>query len=178
MARTSKTITSPPPAGRAAPASTRKKGAPPAPAPARPARSKAAATVAPTRNVPPVKAAPPAPSRAALQARIAELEAENAELKAREREARQGAKAVAKSSSGAQGSDGKQFADLEARVARLEQQAPGQPRATGSSAPARRRKGIDPGDSVPPGVAAQEPEPMDAEAEAALDAIQKHIPGG
>ena len=63
------------------------------------------------------------------------------------------------------------IAALEARVARLEQQAASQARA-------RRGREIDPGDAVPPGVAVLEVEPMDAPAQAALDAIQKHIPGG
>ena len=67
--------------------------------------------------------------------------------------------------------DAARLAALEARVARLEEQVGRLARG------GRRGRDIDPGDAVPPGVAVLEPEPMDAEAEAALDAIEKHIPG-
>ena len=43
--------------------------------------------------------------------------------------------------------------------------------------PPGRKKAVDPGDAVPPGVAVEEAEPMDAEAEAARDALDANLSG-
>ena len=40
-----------------------------------------------------------------------------------------------------------------------------------------RSREIDPGDAVPPGVAVLDPEPLDAEAEAARDALEENLSG-
>jgi len=74
------------------------------------------------------------------------------------------------------------IAELEDQVARLEKQAaaPSAPAKDGSkpTAPARgkrQRRDIDPGDAMPPGVAVQEPAPLDEAAETALENLEEHL---
>ena len=40
-----------------------------------------------------------------------------------------------------------------------------------------RARTIDPGDAMPPGVAVQQPQPLDEEAVAARDALDEHLSG-
>jgi len=112
-------------------------------------------------------AASPAPkvSKDELRAQVEKLEQLVATLRSKGREANKAAKAATV-----------RISELEAQVARLEQEAPpSTARQPAQQArvekPARgRRKGreIDLGDAVPPEVAVQEPEPLDEEAETAL----------
>src|SRR5271166_1810297 len=94
-------------------------------------------------------AAAPKPSKDELRARVEELERTNATLRTKSREANRAAKMAAA-----------RIAELEDQVARLENQAaPPRPPAKDSSKPTaparskRQRRGVDPGDAVPPGVA-------------------------
>ncbi len=109
-----------------------------------------------------------------LRAYVEKLERANARLRTKGRDTGRAGKAAAD-----------RIAELEGEVARLERQLKRQ------TAPARlktsteavrttrkpRRREIDPGDAVPPGVAVEEPAPPDKEAEAALAALDDHIPG-
>ncbi len=124
---------------------------------------------------------PPLVTKEELRAQVAKLDRANATLRTKNREAgREAKKATAR------------IEALEAQVAKLERaavpkEAPARTRAARSKAvtpepkPARSTRGRrvsgerDPGGSVPPGVAVQEPEPMDAEAETALENIEKHL---
>ena len=63
------------------------------------------------------------------------------------------------------------------RAARTGANTP-QPKQTRSSRGRKLSGDRDPGDAVPPGVAVQEPEPMDEEAEAAFENLEEHLSGG
>ena len=95
----------------------------------------------------------------------------NAALKAKGRETNRTVKAA-----------NKRIAELEAEVAQLQEQA-ARPVATPTAEKVVRRgrpprsREIDPGDAVPPGVAVLDPEPLDAEAEAARDALEEKLSG-
>ena len=70
------------------------------------------------------------------------------------------------------------IAELEEEVARLEKQVSSQAAAAKRSATraaARKSRDIDPGDAVPPGVAVQEPEPLDEEAETVKGNLEEHL---
>jgi len=154
----------------------RKPGRPPA-ASAKPAvkgraskSTRAAAAPKPT-----LAALPRAPklSKDELRAQVEKLERANATLRAKSRETNR----VAKSSAA-------RIAELEGEIARLEKKAASQaaaatrgakPRTSASSK--RRNSDIDPGDAVPPGVAVQEPTPLDAEAKAARESLDEQLGG-
>jgi hypothetical protein len=76
------------------------------------------------------------------------------------------------------------IAELEAEVTRLEgtlaKAAPATlakaPRAA-AICPRKQPRALDPGDAVPPGVAVQEPAPLDPEAEAALANLEENMSG-
>ena len=136
------------------------------------ARGKQAAAAVPaaaTTRVPP-------PSKGELRAQIEKLETANAALKAKSREANRTAKAAAR-----------RVAELEEQVAQLQAEAaqptvlPAPPVAEAKivrrGRPPGRRKGIDPGDAVPPGAAVQDPKPLDEEASAARDALEENLSG-
>src|SRR5271166_1218059 len=127
-------------------------------------------TAAPERAA---AASPAAPklSKDELRARVEALERANATLRTKSREAGRAAKTAAA-----------RIAELEDQVARLEKQAaaPSAPAKDGSkpTAPARgkrQRRDIDPGDAMPPGVAVQEPAPLDEAAETALENLEEHL---
>src|SRR5208282_671988 len=117
--------------------------------------------------------AAPKPGKDELRARVEEPERTNATLRTKSREANRAAKMAAA-----------RIAELEDQVALLENQpAPPRPPPPAAAAPApakrgpkpagpvrskRQRRGVDPGDAVPPGVAKQEPAPLDEAAETAL----------
>ena len=162
----------------------RAKPAAPEPAPPPPAKAKAGKTVMKAarakamsaRTPVPVPAAPVStrvapPSKGELRGQIEKLEAANAALKAKSRETNRTAKAA-----------NKQIAELEAELARLQKQiahpvtAPAAEKVVRRGRSPRSRE-IDPGDAVPPGVAVLDPEPMDAEAEAARDALEEKLSG-
>ena len=70
------------------------------------------------------------------------------------------------------------IAELEDQVATLEKQVASQATSAKRSAkrPASRKsRDIDPGDAVPAGVAVEEPEPLDKEAERALENLEEHL---
>jgi hypothetical protein len=101
---------------------------------------------------------------------VEKLERANATLRAKGREATRDAKSSAA-----------RIAELEGEVARLEKkkvasqaksaQSPPKPRTAVRGK--RQSAGIDPGDAVPPGVAVQEPAPLDAEAETARENLEQ-----
>ena len=117
------------------------------------------ATIVPTRITP--------PSKGELRAQIENLEAANAALKAKSREANRVAKAA-----------NKHINELEAEIARLRDQTaePAVEKPTRRGRSPRSRE-IDPGDGVPPGIAVLDPEPLDAVAEATRDALEKNLSG-
>ncbi len=109
-------------------------------------------------------------SKDELRANVEKLEQLVATLRAKSREANKAAKAAAA-----------RIGELEAEVAALEKKAAAAPprlRETKPTRPARSRyqsREIDPGDAVPPGVAVQEPAPLDEEAETALENLETHL---
>ena len=113
----------------------------------------------------------PPPSKGELRAQIEKLETANAALKAKGREVNRTAKAAAR-----------RLAELEEQVAQLHAEAaqptvlPAPPVAKAKivrrGRPPGHRKGINPGDAVPPGVAVQDPESLDEEAVAAREALE------
>jgi chromosome segregation ATPase len=151
-----------------------RKSAVPARKPGRPAvapaktpakRAKATAAAKPTQTA----ASPAAPklSKDELRARVEALERTNATLRAKNRDANRSAKTAAA-----------RIAELEDQVAQLEKRlASAQRKAEPSAASPRKRRSreIDPGDAVPEGVAVQEPAPLDAEAETALENLTENL---
>jgi hypothetical protein len=125
----------------------------------------AKAPAAPKRKSP-VASAKQEASGADLREHLQQLENANAKLGGRQQAADRSAKIL-----------DARLSELEARMAVLEErmtrsertgEKPARrPRAT------RRSRDIDPGDSVPEGVAVQDPEPLDEEAEAALEHLQQ-----
>jgi hypothetical protein len=68
-----------------------------------------------------------------------------------------------------------------AQIAQLEKRVAAAPASSQQPKPARakrRSREIDPGDAVPPGVAVQEPAPLDEEAETALENLEEHLGHG
>ena len=145
-----------------------------------PVRAKPAGTAAkparkpsPSPGATPATAAVPKPSKDELRAQVEALERTIAKLKLKVKVMRADAR---------QADD--RMGELEAEVSRLEgaltkasRTAPAKaaPRAAAVRArkqPAARR---DPGDGVPPGVAVQQAEPLDAEAEAALASLEENL---
>ena len=146
-----------------------------------PAQSKAVAPVSRTAKASATPArrakviAPPASktpmvNKDALRSQVQALTATTDKLRVRLREATKAAKIAAS-----------RIADLEAQMARHEHDAAAKvaaPRSgrqgtrSGAGARSRRR---DPGDAVPPGVAVEEPQPLDDEAETAKDNLEHHI---
>ena len=113
-------------------------------------------------------------SKDELRAQVEKLEQLVAGLRARSREANKAAKAATT-----------KIAELEAKVAQLEKKAARpasmpvrQPKPAKPVRAQRRSREIDPGDGVPPGVAVQEPAPLDEEAETALENLEEHLGHG
>jgi chromosome segregation ATPase len=116
-------------------------------------------------------ASAPKLSKDELRAQVEKLERANANLRTKSREASREAKTTAA-----------RVAELEAQVVRLEKRLVAQAARAGddraASAPKGRRarhREIDPGDSVPPGVAVEEPAPLDLEAETTLANLEEHL---
>ncbi|MGI4956940.1 MAG: hypothetical protein ACRYGI_04955 [Janthinobacterium lividum] len=133
------------------------------------------AVAAPPKATKTTKAAVQAPavapalkvSKDELRAQVGKLEQLVATFRVKSRETSKAAKAAAA-----------RISDLEAQVARLEKQAaaaPASPRQAKSSRASRPGREIDPGDAVPPGVAVQEPAPLDEEAVTALEHLEEHL---
>jgi hypothetical protein len=122
------------------------------------------------------RVAPSAPklSKDELRTQVEKLERANANLRAKNREGSREAKTTAA-----------RIAELAEQVARLEKQLAEQAAAAGGDRAALAPKGrrqirhreIDPGDSVPPGVAVEEPAPPDLEAETARENLEEHLGG-
>jgi ribosomal protein L29 len=118
--------------------------------------------------------AAPKLSKDELRAQVAKLEGSNATLKAKSRDMNRTIKAA-----------NSRIAELETELAELREQAAAvqvvanpvkeakAPRAARTS----RKAPIDPGDAVPPGVAVEEPQPLDEEAQMAQDALEEHLSG-
>src|SRR5689334_17164307 len=144
----------------------RKPGRPAATAAKTPAkRTKVTAAAKPKQAA----ASPAAPklSKDELRTRVEALERTNATLRARNRDANRAAKTAAA-----------RIAELEDQVAQLEKRvaaAQRQSKPSAASPRKRRSREIDPGDAVPPGVAVQEPAPLDEEAETALENLTEHL---
>ena len=113
----------------------------------------------------------PKVSKDELRAQVEKLERANATLRAKSREMRRAEKMT-----------NDRIAELETEVARLESQVARHAAAakrSNAAKPSRasRKRDIDPGDAVPPGVAVPEPEQPDEEAEAARGALEEHLSG-
>ncbi len=102
-----------------------------------------------------------------------QLQATKAALQAKGREASRAAKLAER-----------RITELEAQVEQLQAEAAktatpvveeGEAKRSRRGRPPGRKNAIDPGDAVPPGVAVEEPQPMDPEAEAARNALEKNL---
>jgi chromosome segregation ATPase len=122
----------------------------------------------------PAAAAAPKPSKDELRAQVEALERTVATLKAKAKVTRIAARQA-----------DARVAQLEAEVTRLEgalaKASRAAPAKASRAAAVRLRKQPprerDPGDAVPPGVAVQEPEPLDQEAEAARASLEEKLSG-
>jgi chromosome segregation ATPase len=133
--------------------------------------AKRAVSTASPKHTPPKAPAAPKLSKDELHAQVEKLEHANANLRAKNREASREAKTTAA-----------RIAVLEEQVARLEKRLAAQAAGAGGDRATRapkvrrtRHREIDPGDSVPPGVAVEEPAPLDLEAENALANLEEHL---
>ena len=133
--------------------------------------AKGAVSTASPKRTPSVAPSAPKLSKDDLRAQVEKLDRANANLRVKNREASREFKTMAA-----------RIAELEEQVARLEKQLAAQATGAGGdrAAPApklrrTRHREIDPGDSVPPGVAVEEPAPLDLEAEAALANLEEHL---
>jgi hypothetical protein len=174
MARVAKTTKAAKPAaggrrtGRAASAAAAK------PAPRTTRAAKGSASAAPRRATAPVAA--PKLSKDELRTQVEKLERTNATLRAKNRETTRAGKEAAG-----------RIAELEEQVERLEaalekaRAAQAKPARTQRAAddaeqPRRRkRRQIDPGDSVPEGVAVEDPLPLDEEAQHARENLEENL---
>ncbi|WP_158745275.1 hypothetical protein [Acidisphaera sp. L21] len=141
----------------------------------KPGRPAKAAVIAPTIAAKATKttarapAPPPAPKvcKDELRAQVEKLELTVTTLRAKSREANKAAKASTA-----------RIAELEDQVAQLEKKlasatAPVRQAALPKAPRAKRQaREIDPGDAVPPGVAVQEPAPLDEEAKSVLENLE------
>jgi chromosome segregation ATPase len=126
-------------------------------APARnPARGKAVrATETPAAKI----------SKDDLRAQVEKLERANETLRAKNRDANRTAKTAAA-----------RIAELEDEVAQLRKQMATAEAKTAKTPRARTRtRDLDPGDAVPPGVAVEQPAPLDEQAETALENLEAHL---
>ena len=101
------------------------------------------------------------------------LEAANAELKAKTRQASRAATLAQRRITELEG----QVERLEAEAAMVVEPAVPEPEVKVSrrGRPPGRKKAVDPGDAVPPGVAVEDAVPMDAEAGAARNALEENL---
>lgn len=132
------------------------------------AAAKASASKTPTAKAPAERA--PLASKDELRAQVEKLEQTVATLRTKSREANRAAKTASA-----------RIAELEEKVVTLEKQVASQAAGAKWSATrsaGRKSRDIDPGDAVPEGVAVQEPEPMDEEAEKALENLEEHLGEG
>jgi hypothetical protein len=154
-------------------ASIRRKPDHPAAATAAKASAKVTKAAAAPKQAPVVTAPVPKLSKDELRVQVEKLEHANAMLRAKSREASKTAKTAAA-----------RIAELEDQVARLgansaPQTVPSKPspKPSLSGRRTRRSRDIDPGDAVPPGVAVQDPAPLDEGAETALENLKERLGG-
>jgi hypothetical protein len=133
--------------------------------------AKRAVPTASPKHTPRMAASAPKLSKGELRAQVEKLERANANLRAKNREASRAAKTTAA-----------RIAELEEQVVRLEKQLVAQTATAGGDRAALESEGrrarhrkIDPGDSVPPGVAVEESAPPGLEAETALANLEEHL---
>ena len=157
MARTTKA------AGRPALAARGTRGRPASPASAKPAAKLGAKTGAKTARA---SVAAPKPSKEDLRLQVEKLERSLSTARARNR-------ALVQASRKAD----ERITELEMEVERLEKAAARAPAREAAPRRPRRQRGIDPGDAVPPGVAVEEPAPLDEEAEAARESLEENLSG-
>jgi chromosome segregation ATPase len=130
---------------------------------------------APSKRASTMRAPAPTVSRDELRTQVERLERDNKMLRDQSKEVAEAARAAAA-----------RFAELEDQVARLEtrldaESADVRKEHTASSTSRHRhthRREIDPGDSVPPGVAVEEPAPPDLETETARLNLERHLGTG
>lgn len=117
-----------------------------------------ASTAAPARTV----------SKDELRAQVEKLERANATLRTKSRVATRAAKLSAA-----------RIAELEDEVARLQGQLQGTTDSHLAASPdtGPQERDIDPGDAVPPGVAPEDPNPPDQEADTARENLEAHLRG-
>lgn len=140
--------------------------------PGRPKATAVAASPKATKAAKQVARSPASPrttmiSKGELRAQIEKLEKVIATLRAKSRESNKATKAAMS-----------RISELEGQVAKLEKiatTASVSARAAEPKRARRRSREIDPGDAVPPGVAAQDPAPLDEEAKAALENLEEHL---
>jgi hypothetical protein len=100
-----------------------------------------------------------------LRAQVEKLERANETLRVKNRDANRTAKIAAA-----------RIAELEDEVAQLRKQVAAAEAKTAKTPHARTRTyDLDPGDAVPPGVAVEEPAPLDEQAETALENLEEHL---
>ena len=134
--------------------------------------SKAAPPVRPLPSPPPRAGVVVKVSKDELRAQVQRLTTSMEKLRAKAREATKAAKAAAS-----------RIADLEEQVAQFERHARSaapdpEPKVAGGKGGRRSRTGRDPGDAVPPGVAVEEPLPLDEEAETVRENLEHHLTRG
>ena len=135
--------------------------------------SKSARAATAPKRTPAALPRAPKLSKDELRAQVEKLERANATLRAKSRETNRAAKLA-----------GARIAELEGEIARLEKKVASQAAAATRGAKPktaafgkRRSSDVDPGDAVPPGLAIQEPAPLDAEAEAARENLEERLVG-
>jgi hypothetical protein len=133
--------------------------------------AKRAASTASPKHTPRLAPSPPKLSKDELRAQVEKLGRTNANLRAKNREASREAKTSTA-----------RIAELEEAVVRLEKQLVTRAAETADDQAApeprdrqARHREVDPGDSVPPEVAVEEPAPLDLEAETAPANLEEHL---
>lgn len=124
----------------------------------------AAGAPAAGKSLAPASTATPNVSKADLQALVDRLSRSNTNLRARNRASKEAARTA----------EARIF-ELEEQLVRLEKEL-----AVAAAQPARRRprrREIDPGDAVPPGVAVEKPTAPDLEAETIRENLDRHLTG-
>lgn len=125
------------------------------------------------KRVPVTAALLPKPSKDELRLQVEKLEGTVASLRTKNREANRNAKTAAA-----------RIAELEDEVAQLAKKLTSQTASPAQATTAvkpnrgkRKSRDLDPGDAVPPGVAVQEPAPLDEEAKTAQANLEEHLEG-
>lgn len=121
-----------------------------------------------------VATAVPKPSKDELRAQVEALERTVAKMKAKAKVMR----ATARQADARMTELESEVSRLEAALAKASRAVPAKAARATAVRPSKPPRQRDPGDAVPPGVAVQDPEPLDAEAEAALASMEEKLSGG